>query len=162
MFNFFKKNEMKNAKKTAEIYSIVEGQMISIEDVPDNMFANRLLGDGVAFDFATDTIYAPCEGEVLMIAETKHAIGIKTVNNAEILIHIGMDTVNCGGEGFTLLVKEGQRVKPRQAIVKVDRQFFDKQGISLLTPMIVTTQEYQLEIEEACKVNLNSLVMKIL
>lgn len=161
MFNFLKKSEVKNAKKLAEIYSIVEGKMMSIEDVPDKMFASRLLGDGVAFDFATETIYAPCEGEVLMIAETKHAIGIKTVNNAEILIHIGMDTVNCGGEGFTLLVEVGQRVKPRQAIVKIDRQFFEKQDISLITPMIVTTQESKLDIEEAGKVDLNSLVMKI-
>jgi PTS system, glucose subfamily, IIA component len=162
MFQFFKKSNEEKMVKDVELRAIAKGEMVNIEEVPDKMFANKLLGDGVAFIFETDTVFAPCDGKVLMIAETKHAIGIQTANNAEIMIHIGIDTVNFAGQGFEAFIESGQEIKCGQPMVKIDRAFFSKQGINLITPMIVTTPDYKLEIQEAQTVDLHSLVMKIL
>lgn len=154
MFKMFERKS-----KDSSLYAIAEGRLVNIEDVPDPMFAQKLLGDGIAFDFSGDVIYAPCDGVVIMIAATKHAIGIKADNGAEILIHIGLDTVNFSGQGFTLLVKEQQKVKRGQALVKVDQPFFKENNVNLITPMIITSQNYRIETIEAMEVDLRQPVI---
>lgn len=143
MFNLFKKKEQSIA-----LYAIAEGKIVSIEKVPDPMFAQRMLGDGVAFVFEGDCVFAPCDAQIIMITPTKHALGLKLANGAEVMIHIGLDTVNFQGNGFKLLVKEGQKVKRGQALVKLDRQFFVDNKCNLITPMIVTSQEYSISCME--------------
>lgn len=153
MFNFLKKN--------TDLYAPVVGKAVKLEEVPDSMFAEKLLGDGLAFVFDTDIVYAPCDGEIIMIAATKHALGIRTANQAEVMIHIGLETVNLNGEGFTALVKAGDKIKRGQELIRLDRAFFDEQHVNLITPMVVTTKEHRLMLQEVCEVDCNSLVIKI-
>lgn len=140
MLNFIRK------KKDIGLYAPVNGEIIAIEDVPDQVFASKMMGDGLAFDFHGSLIYAPCNGKISMIAQTKHAMGITMKNGIEILIHVGLETVRFQGKGFDVLVKKGQRVKIGEPILQIDRNFFESQGINLITPMIVTnSQNYQIE-----------------
>lgn len=104
MFNFMKKKE-----KTETIGSPAKGRTILLNKVNDKMFADKLLGDGIAFILEDDVLKAPCNGSVSMIAATKHAFGITSTSGTEILIHIGLDTVNLNGEGFEVLVEQNQK-----------------------------------------------------
>lgn len=133
MFNFFKTKQLDE-----NLYAPVNGTCIPLDDVADKMFADRLMGDGVAFTFTEDTVYAPCDGTVMMIANTKHAFGIEMANGAEILVHIGLDTVNLNGEGLQALVKAYDKVKKGDPIIKLDRAIMEEKNIDLTTPMIVT------------------------
>ena len=133
MFNIKRKN--KNAEK---IYSPAIGEMIPISEVNDQMFADKLLGDGVGLILKEDLLHSPCDGMISMIAVTKHAIGITSTIGAEIIIHVGLDTVNLNGEGFEVLIRENQKVKVGEPILKIDRAFMNSKNIDLTTPMIVT------------------------
>ena len=109
-----------------------------------------MMGDGIAFIPESDTICAPCDGKVTMIANTLHAIGITAENGAEILIHIGLDTVNLNGKGFTSLVNVGDKIKIGTPLVKIDMVFMKEHEMVLTTPMVVTnTNELSMVIEEA-------------
>ena len=139
MFGFLK-------KKNVTLKSICIGKVIPIEQVEDKMFAEKMLGDGVGFQFEGNTIYAPCDGEIILAAPTNHAFGIKSENGAEILIHCGLDTVNLNGEGLKRFVKAGEKVKSGQKLLEVDVDFIKQKNISLTTPMILTSMEsYSIE-----------------
>ena len=116
MFNIKRKN-----KNEETIYSPAIGKVIPISEVNDAMFADKLLGDGVGIILEDDLLCSPCDGIISMIAVTKHAIGITSTIGAEIIIHVGLDTVNLNGKGFEVLVKENQKVKVGDPILKVDR-----------------------------------------
>ena len=105
MFGFLKN------KKIYEIYAPADGKVSPLEEVNDKVFSEKLMGDGVAFRFSGDTLYSPCDGKVSMIFPTKHAIGFVCDNGAELLLHIGFNTVELNGEGFTCLVTAGERIK---------------------------------------------------
>lgn len=139
-------NLFKNFKKECIVLSPVNGKCIPIEEVPDNMFANKLLGNGVAFIFEENDVYIPCDGEVVMIAHTKHAFGLKCKNGMEVLVHIGLDTVTLNGEGFDVLIKQGQQVKAGDKAVIINQELMRENGINLVTPMVITnSNEYELE-----------------
>ena len=104
-------------QKEVQLYAPVKGTCVPLEQVPDAMFAQKLLGDGVAFVFRGDTISAPCSGEVVMTAQTRHALGIRTANKAEVMLHVGLDSVNLNGNGFSMLVHAGERVKKGQPLI---------------------------------------------
>lgn len=140
-------------QKTNLLYSPVIGKMLSLEEVPDKMFSNKLLGDGVAFELYENNIYAPCNCEVIMIANTKHAIGLKVSKKHEIIIHIGLDTVNYNGKGFELFVKEGEKVKKGQLLIRVNLDFFSSKQVNLITPMIITSKDSQFKIIKNEKVD---------
>lgn len=152
MFNLFRKKNLDN-----NLYSPVDGYCIDIDKVKDKVFATKMMGDGVAFVLESDTICAPCDGKIIMIAETKHAIAIKADNGAEILIHVGLDTVNLQGEGFELLIQQDSAVKKGTPILKVDRNLILEKNMDLTTPMIITNStDFKLSkfsLEE--KVNIN-------
>lgn len=132
MFGFGKK------KKEEKIYSPINGQLISIENVPDTVFAEKMMGDGVGFILEEGTIYAPCDCELTMIAETKHAIGLRTPLGLELLIHIGLDTVTLNGRGFSILKSAGETVTRGEPLVKIDLETLRNQEIDLTTPMVFT------------------------
>ncbi|WP_303975232.1 PTS glucose transporter subunit IIA [Streptococcus merionis] len=143
MFKIFQK------KTNNEIVSPVTGKMIPLEDVPDKVFASKMMGDGVAFEIADDTVCSPVDGKISLIPDSKHAVGIVSDNGVEILVHIGLDTVNLQGKGFESLVKPGDKVSKGTPVVKVDRQTLTSQGVILTTPMIVTNgSEFQLSIND--------------
>jgi len=156
MFNFIK-------KKNEELYSIANGEVISITKVNDKLFAKKLLGDGVAFLLSDGKIYSPCDAEVIMIAKTKHAIGLRTKNGSELLIHIGLDTVNLNGEGFSVFVKTGDKVKQGTKLVEVNLEFMNSKKIDLTTPIILTNgDKYSLNILKSNqKVGLNDIIIKL-
>lgn len=116
----------------------VTGKCVDLSNVPDEMFASRAMGDGVAFVYDGDTILSPCSGEVSVVAETKHAVGLMSDDGLELLIHVGVDTVALNGKGFTALVKAGQKVSAGTPLLKLDRKFLEGQNVNLITPMIIT------------------------
>lgn len=130
--------------KVETISSPATGEMIALEDVNDPIFSSKAMGEGVAFKLTDGHIYSPVDGEVIMAAKTGHAVGLKSNNGAEILIHIGMDTVNMNGEGFNVLVKEGQKVSVGDLLVEADLEAIEKAGYDNVTPVIITnTTEYK-------------------
>lgn len=130
--------------KDETISSPATGEMIALEDVNDPIFSSKAMGEGVAFKLTDGRIYSPVDGEVIMAAKTGHAVGLKSNNGAEILIHIGMDTVNMNGEGFNVLVKEGQKVSVGDLLVEADLEAIEKAGYDNVTPVIITnTTEYK-------------------
>ena len=130
MFKLFgrKKKEEKQQKPIKGFYSIMDGESIDLSDVDDEMFSNRVLGDGIAIKPTSDTVVSPCNGEVTLVADTKHAIGLKNEDGVEVLIHIGLDTVKLNGEGFEALCKVGDQVKVGAPLVKVDREFLKQKN----------------------------------
>ncbi|MEH7482451.1 PTS glucose transporter subunit IIA [Neobacillus drentensis] len=116
----------------------IEGEIIPITEVPDQVFSQKMMGDGFGIIPAKGTVVSPVDGEIMNVFPTKHAIGIKSKQGYEILIHIGLDTVNLKGEGFNVLVKDGQRVTKGQEILKFDLDFIQKSVPSAVTPVIFT------------------------
>jgi phosphoenolpyruvate-protein phosphotransferase len=113
------------------------GWSTPLDEVPDAVFAGRMLGDGVAIDPTESTLYAPCAGELIAVPESKHAITLRTPAGAEILLHVGIDTVALGGEGFKLHVRQGQRVCTGEPLLSFDMDLLARRARSLLTPIIV-------------------------
>lgn len=116
----------------------LRGWIAPLDETPDEVFAQRLLGDGVAIDPTGDTLHAPCDGEVISVAASKHAVAIRAINGAEILMHVGIDTVALGGEGFRVLVEQGRRVKTGDPLLSFDLDVLAQRARSLITPIVVT------------------------
>lgn len=117
----------------------MQGWLVALHEVPDEVFAQGLLGDGLAIDPTGSTIHAPCDGEVVSLARTGHAITLRAENGAEILIHIGLDTVGLEGEGFQAHVAEGQRVLSGAPLLSFDIDLVAQRAASLLTPIVVSS-----------------------
>lgn len=126
------------SKQNLQIVSPLNGTAVSLEQVPDPVFSEKVLGDGCAVIPTDGKIYSPVDGVITSIAETKHAYGFSTDNGLELLVHFGLETVALGGEGFTSLVKVGDRVKAGELIAEADIEFLQSRGINLLTPVLVT------------------------
>lgn len=141
----------KNRKlvKVVKISSPVDGVASDLSLCPDEGFAGKMMGDGAFVMPSDSTFYAPEDGEVSMIFDTKHAIGITTDSGVELLIHIGIDTVKLGGKGFTPLVEAGAKVKKGDPIMKIDMDYLKANVPSLATPVLDTeaddeNKEYRL------------------
>ena len=116
----------------------LKGKVVNLEAVPDPVFAEKMMGDGFAIDPADGTIVSPIDGEVITIFPTKHAISLKSKQGREILIHVGLETVQLNGDGFTPLVMDGQKVKKGQELLKVDFEAIKEKVPSILTPVVFT------------------------
>ena len=114
----------------------IEGEIIPITDVEDPVFAEKMMGDGFAIIPAKGLVVSPVDGEILNVFPTKHAIGIKSVQGDELLIHVGLETVHLKGEGFTALVTEGAKVTKGQELLKFDLDFIKNNAKSTVTPII--------------------------
>lgn len=119
----------------------VRGVMLPIEEVPDEIFAAKLVGDGVAFLPERDELVSPVYGTIIHIYPTMHALGISTPEGLEVLLHIGIDTSQLKGGHFTAMVKEGDNVVPGQLLVKFDLPYLRSHAASLVTPMVITNPE---------------------
>jgi PTS system glucose-specific IIA component len=133
MFGLFK-------SKKIEIFSPFSGEVIDIENVPDEVFSKKLVGDGVAIIPSSSVAVAPIKGTISRIFPTKHAFSIKG-DRIEIMVHIGLDTVSLQGEGFEALAKEGDKVDIGTPIIKVDKEYLISQGKEIITPIIVSSQK---------------------
>ena len=143
MFNFFKKNSNKEVKLVAPI----TGNAIDLSKVPDQVFSEKLAGDGIAIDPTGDVIVAPADGELSLVFKTMHAFAMTLSNGAEILIHIGIDTVSLNGEGFEQLAQAGTTVKAGTPIIKINRDFILNKGFSLITPVLITNMDIVKELK---------------
>lgn len=121
-----------------KIFAPLTGKLLRLEDVPDPIFSKKVMGDGIAIQPTDGKVVSPVDGEVILVAETKHAIGIKSKTGAEILLHIGIDTVALKGEGFDIHVKAGEQVKHGDLLGTVDLDYIKQQASSTITPIIVT------------------------
>ncbi|MDR6626109.1 glucose PTS transporter subunit IIA, partial [Caulobacter segnis] len=121
--------------------SPLKGWIASLSEVPDAVFAGRMLGDGVAIDPLGGELVAPCDGVVVSAHRAGHAVTLRADCGAEILMHVGLETVALGGEGFTAHVREGQAVKAGQSLISFDLDLLARRAKSLITPVVVTNPE---------------------
>lgn len=138
MFGFFKKD--------LKLVAPVAGKTIDLSQVPDEVFAQKMAGDGVGIDTTGNVIVAPADGELSLVFKTNHAFAMTLSNGIELLVHVGIDTVSLNGEGFERLVEPGVKVKAGTPILKIDRDFILGKGLSLITPVLITNVDAAKEI----------------
>lgn len=153
---FFKKKEI-------EIKAPVRGQLISIKDVPDATFSEEMVGKGVAIIPEGNEIYSPVDGKITTVFITGHAIGITTKEGVDLLIHIGMDTVNLKGEGFEVKVKDGKHIKQGDLLIVVDFDKLKEKGYRLETPVIICNPDQfkNITYTNPGNVNKGDVIMKV-
>lgn len=130
--------EKKALVETIELASPVAGAVIPLAEVEDPVFSGGVLGEGVAIDPVEGKVYAPGDGTISALTESKHAVGITTDTGLEVLIHVGIDTVQLAGEGFTLHCKMGDKVKKGDLILEFDMNKIKEAGLSLVTPVLIS------------------------
>lgn len=146
-FSVFRKLFKKKEKVTDIVLTApISGKMLALENVPDPVFAKKMMGDGIAVDPVNGKVVSPIDGKIIQVFPTKHAVGISTNNGVEILIHIGLDTVNLNGEGFTSHVNEGDQVKQGELLISFEIDLVREKAKSTVTPIIITNTEDMAEI----------------
>lgn len=126
------------------VYLPITGKVIPLSEIEDGVFSQGILGKGVGIIPDEGVVYAPFDGEVILIADTKHAIGLKSSQGVELIIHVGMDTVEMNGKGFSQQVKVGDFIKCGQPIMTFSLEEISKSGYSATTAVIVTnTDKYK-------------------
>ncbi|KMK52478.1 PTS system glucose-specific transporter subunit IIA [[Actinobacillus] muris] len=129
------------APKEVKIYAPLSGEIVNIEDVPDVVFSEKIVGDGIAIRPNGDTIVAPVNGVIGKIFETNHAFSIESEDGIELFVHFGIDTVELKGEGFTRIAEEGQKVKVGDPIIKFDLALLSEKAKSVLTPVVISNMD---------------------
>lgn len=124
-----------------EIKSPISGKVIELEKVNDPVFSSGAMGKGVAIEPVDNKVYAPFNGTIEFIADTKHAIGLLSEDGVEVLIHVGMDTVKMEGRGFSVKTSVNSKVKAGDLLLEFDRNIIEKEGYSLITPVIITNAD---------------------
>ena len=131
------------AAKDTVLYSCLNGTVVPLAEVKDEAFASGALGDGIAIEPTDGELVAPADGEISSTFETHHAVGMTTADGAELLMHIGIDTVKLGGKHFTYLVNEGDKVKKGQPLIRFELEAIKAEGYPVTTPLIVcNTDDY--------------------
>lgn len=124
-------------KSTNDLYAPMAGKAVSITEVPDPTFAEGMLGNGIAIEPAEGKVYAPCDATVDMMFTTGHAVSLVADFGAEILIHVGLETVSLEGKPFTVHAANGDKVKKGQLLIKVDLEAVKAAGLQTITPMVI-------------------------
>src|SRR3712207_6739482 len=127
--------------RTLSLLAPVSGVVVPLDEVPDPVFAQRLVGDGVAIDPLGQELVAPCDGRVVQLHRAGHALTLSAAG-IEILIHVGLDTVKLNGKGFTARVKAGDEVRAGDTLMTFDADFIATSARSLLSPMLVTSMDH--------------------
>ncbi|WP_129730857.1 beta-glucoside-specific PTS transporter subunit IIABC [Ectobacillus funiculus] len=122
------------------------GKVIPLAEVPDAVFSSGAMGQGVAIEPSGNKVYAPFDGTVVMVAPTKHAIGMRSQSGVELLVHVGLDTVTLDGKPFTLHVKDGDKIKKGDLLSSFDKGFIQSKGLSTITPIIITNSHAYKEV----------------
>ena len=123
---------------TTILLAPLAGWSTPLDEAPDEVFASRLLGDGLAIDPTSATLCAPCDGELIVIAAARHAVTLRTPEGCEVLLHVGIDSVALGGQGFELHAQRGARVTAGEPLLSFDLDLLARRARSVLTPVIVT------------------------
>ncbi|MGM9925139.1 MAG: PTS glucose transporter subunit IIA [Bacillus sp. (in: firmicutes)] len=153
---FFKKlfGGKKEETNTTTIASPATGKLVALEDVPDPVFSQKMMGEGLAVEPTEGVIVAPVDAEVLQVFPSKHAVGLKTSNGIEILIHIGLETVSMNGEGFEAFVKQGDQVKQGDKLIAFDLDLIREKAKSIITPVILTNGDVIEKLEKTSQADL--------
>lgn len=148
--------------KKIELYAPISGELIDISKVEDITFSQKMLGDGVAINPVNGKLVAPADGKIIQVFHTKHAIGID-VDGVELLIHVGMNTVELQGEGFTAHVEAGDKVKKGDLLLDIDLALLREKGFPIETPIVITNMEAikNLDKKEGTVVAGEDLIMQI-
>ena len=131
----------KEVNKEIEIYAPLTGEYINIENIPDPVFAQKMMGEGFGINPTEGEVVSPIEGKVDNVFPTKHAIGLKADNGLEILVHIGLDTVQLDGQGFEILVSSGDTVQVGDPLLKFDLEYIRNNAKDVISPIIITNSD---------------------
>ena len=155
------KNE--GTKSPETLSSHMNGNIVPLENVSDEVFRDRILGDGVAIEPREGKLFSPCDGKVESVFETKHAVNIVSDNGCEVLLHIGIDTVKLNGKYFAAKVEDGQSVKKGDLLISFDMEGIKKAGFKLTTPMIVcNSDDYtNISVEKAGRTTAGNDIIKL-
>ncbi len=152
-------------EETAEImmYSHLNGTVVDLEDVEDDVFSQKILGEGIAVEPSEGKLYAPCDGKVDSVFDTKHAVNILSSDGAEVLLHIGIDTVKLGGKHFESHVSDGQEIKRGDLLITFDIEAIKAEGYKVTTPLIIGNTDDYSAIAAAAqgKISAGSKILKI-
>ncbi len=130
--SLFKKN-----KEPEQVQAPLTGKIVALEEVPDPVFSQKMMGDGIAIIPADKKVYSPVDGEVVNVFPTKHAISLRSKMGVELLIHMGLETVELKGEGFQILVQDGAKVSKGEPIAEFDFEQVSSLGKEVITPVIL-------------------------
>lgn len=158
LFDRFKKSVSQNTQNETQavvdnkaVFLPMKGKVIDLKDVGGGVFSEGMLGRGAAVEPEDGKVYAPFDGEVTMVYDTKHALGLMSKGGVELLIHIGLDTVQLEGKCFSIKVKNGQKIKKGGLMATADLEGIKKAGCKTVTPVIVTNSDDFAEIERVCE-----------
>ncbi|QGH33862.1 PTS glucose transporter subunit IIA [Gracilibacillus salitolerans] len=135
------KNLFKKKEANSDLMAPLTGKVIPLEQVPDQVFSQKMMGDGVAIEPTGKQVVSPVDGEVVDVFKTKHAISLKTDGGAEILVHMGLETVELDGKGFDMQVENGQKVKKGDPLATFDIDTVAAEGYKTVTPIILLNGE---------------------
>lgn len=134
-------------ERALKLMNPMEGEIVALEEVPDEVFSEKLLGDGFAIKPYKNKVYSPVDGAIKFLFPSNHALAIETEEGLEILIHIGIDTVNLNGEGFKVYIKEKEKIKKGQLLVSYDKEFLGREAKSLISPIVITNLKESSEVK---------------
>src|ERR1700674_783388 len=124
-----------------QILAPFDGWCSALDEVPDPVFAGRMLGDGLAIDPVSGILVAPCAGEIITLPASSHAVSIRTAEGIDVLVHVGIDTVQLGGRGFEARVRPGAIVGAGDELIRFDLDIVARGAKSLMTPIVVTSMD---------------------
>ena len=141
MFGIFK-------KKPLEIKSPVDGKVVDLESVPDEVFANKLVGDGVAIIPQNGEFTAPIDGVVSKIFDTNHAYIVTSDSGIDVMVHIGLETVSLNSQGFSPVVSQGDKLKAGDIVIKADLEYIKQNAADTITPVVISDEKSYKSIEK--------------
>jgi len=149
--------------RTVRLLAPLAGWSTPLEEAPDEVFARGLLGDGLAIDPTSATLCAPCDGELIVIAAARHAVTLRTPQGCEVLLHVGIDSVELGGQGFELHAQQGARVRAGERLLSFDLDLLARRARSVLTPVIVTADSGFRIVRRSsgCELAVGNLLMEV-
>jgi len=126
---------------TLNIHAPLSGKLIPITEVDDPVFAEKMVGDGMAIEPSDTIVRSPIEGKVTMVFDALHAIGIETAEGIELMIHVGLETVKLKGKGFKVHTKVGKKVKVGSKLLTLDLEYLKTNAKSIITPVVITNPD---------------------
>ena len=149
--------------KTITLYSHMNGTAVKLEDVEDEVFSQKILGEGAAVEPSEGKLYAPCDGKIDSVFDTKHAVNMVSEDGVEILLHIGIDTVKLGGQYFEAHVSDGQEVKKGDLLISFDMDKIKAAGYKVTTPIIIGNTDDYASVEPAAEnsISAGDIILKI-
>lgn len=165
--NFFERirgtKKRKEAQESGIIYSPLKGTVIPLKEIPDSVFAEGILGFGCGIQPTSEMVYAPFDGTIVQVSDTKHAVGLRSADGTEVLIHVGMDTVEMNGNGFTTFVKTGDNVKKGEKLIEFSISEIEAAGYSSVTAVVVcsVSEAEKIKVLKADEIQTGEALLKV-